>query len=63
MVAKCGITNLLDGSEDDFVFDSLDEESATVVDDSLMQHNYLANVTESCKQADLLCRVAMIFIL
>ena len=43
---KCGITNSLDGSEDDFIFDTSDDESI-VADDSLMIELFNDSESES----------------
>ena len=43
---KCGITNSMDGSEDDFVFDSSDDDSV-VADDSLVTELFRDSDSES----------------
>ena len=43
---KCGITNSMDGSEDDFVFDSSDDDSV-VADDSLVTELFGDSDSES----------------
>ena len=42
---KCGITNSVDGSEDDFIFDSSSDDESFVADDSLVTE--LSNDSES----------------
>ena len=42
---KCGITNSLDGSEDDFIFDTSSDDESIVADDSLVTE--LFNDSES----------------
>ena len=36
---KCGITNSLDGSEDDFIFDTSSDDESIVADDSLVSES------------------------
>ena len=43
---KCGITNSLDGSEDDFIFDTSSDESI-VADDSLVTELFNDSESES----------------
>ena len=44
---KCGITNSLDGSEDDFIFDSSSDDESVVAEDSLVTELFNDSESES----------------
>ena len=44
---KCGITNSLDGSEDDFIFDTSSDDESIVADDSLVTELFNDSESES----------------
>ena len=44
---KCGITNSLDGSEDDFIFDTSSDDESIVADDSLVTEIFNDSESES----------------
>ena len=44
---KCGITNALDGSEDDFIFDTSSDDESVVADDSLVTELFNDSESES----------------
>ena len=44
---KCGITNSLDGSEDDFIFDTSSDDESIVADDSLVTEIFNDSKSES----------------
>jgi len=44
---KCGITNSLDGSEDDFIFDTSSDDESIVADDSLVTEPFNDSESES----------------
>ena len=44
---KCGITNSLDGCEDDFIFDTSSDDESIMADDSLMKELFNDSESES----------------
>ena len=44
---KCGITNSLDGSEDEFIFDTSSDDESIVADDSLVTELFNDSESES----------------